>query len=77
MVFRVLEEIANNLITKLYIIEFSKNFGTVETAFSRSPLGAEKNSRKRQVVYEPRVAKKCPCKVNTFLLLEFEAESIF
>ena len=36
-----------------------------------------KNGLKRQVVCETRVAKTCPCKVNTFLLLEFEAEGIF
>ena len=45
--------------------------------FLRSPLGAAKNSLKRQVVCETRVAKTCPCKVNTFLLLKFEAEGIF
>ena len=32
----------------------------------RSPLGAAKTSLKRQVVYEMRVTKTCPCKVNTF-----------
>ena len=45
--------------------------------FLRSPLGAAKNSLKRQVVCETRVAKTCPCKVNTFLLLQFEGEGIF
>ena len=36
-----------------------------------------KNRLKRQVVCETRVARTYPCKVNTFLLLEFEGEGIF
>ena len=45
--------------------------------FLQSPFGAAKTSLKQQVVCEMRVAKTCPCKVNTFLLLEFEVEAIF
>ena len=44
--------------------------------FLRSPLGAAKTSLKQQVVCETRVAKTCPCKVNTFLLLKFEVKYI-
>ena len=44
--------------------------------FLRSPLGAAKTSLKQQVVCEMRVAKTCPCKVNTFLLLKFQVEGI-
>ena len=49
---------------------------TVETAFYDLPL-VQQNSLKRQVVCEMRVATTCPCKVNTFLPLEFEAKGIF
>ena len=36
-----------------------------------------KTSLKQQVVYETRVAKTCPCKINTLLLLKFKVEGIF
>ena len=50
---------------------------TVETAILRPSLGAAKTSLKQQVVCETRVTKTCPCKVNTFLLLEFKGEAFF
>ena len=49
---------------------------TVETAFYDHPL-MQQNILKQQVVCETRVAKTCSCKVNTFLLLQFEGEGIF
>ena len=46
--------------------------------FKTTPLGAAKTSLyKQQVVCEMRVAKTCPCKANTFLLLQFKVEAIF
>ena len=45
---------------------------TVETAFYNHPLIQQKTGLKRQVVCETKVAKTCPCKVNTFILLKFE-----
>ena len=47
------------------------------TAFYNHPFGVAKNSLKRQVVCETKVAKTCSCKIGMFLLLKFEAEGIF
>ena len=44
--------------------------------YLRPPLGAAKTSLKQQVVFKTRVAMTCPCKVNSFLLLEFKKKGI-
>ena len=59
----------------MWISAFRKTYS--RNCFLKSPLGAAKTSLKQQVVCETRVAKTCPCKFNTFLLLEFEVEAIF
>ena len=47
-----------------YRINYSRN------CFLRPPLDAAKASLKQQVVCETRVAKTCPCEVNTFFSLK-------
>ena len=48
-----------------------------KNCYSRPPLGTAKTSLKQQVVFETRVTMTCPCKINTFLLLELEVEALF
>ena len=59
-----------------YKLLFKTTLGAV-TWYLKPPLGAAKPRLKQQVVCDMRVAKTCPCVVNTFLLIQYKLETIF